>query len=205
MDMKKIGFLGGTFDPVHFGHLNLAMSLLEMHQLDEVIFSPAHVSPHKISEPPLVSGAHRLRMTELAIAPIAQFSLYDKEVERGGSSFTIDTIRSLVEKSKQAEEKVQYYLLLGEDALPSLHRWKAIDELFALAPPLVGCRGENFTLTASILPPMIAKLIEEGWTEIPLFSLSSSMLRKRLKKRLYCGHLMPVDVLDYIYENELYL
>lgn len=203
--MKKIGFYGGTFDPIHYGHINLAISLLEAHGLDEILFCPAAVSPHKVAEPPIASGSHRLQMVELALEDVPRCNVLDKEIERGGSSFTIDTVKSLIEKSKNENEKVQYYLILGEDALPGLHRWKDVDELFSLAPPLVGARGENFTITSAALPPMIAKIIEEGWTEIPILSMSSTLIRNRLKKRLYCGHLVPEDVLDYIYEKELYL
>ncbi len=203
-DMKKKGFFGGTFDPIHDGHINLALTLMEKHGLDEVLFSPAYISPHKAQSPPVASPQDRLQMTELAIAPIPQFSLYHKEVERGGNSFTIDTVKELIRKSQEEGQAVKYYLILGEDAIPTFHRWKEVDELISLAPPLVGCRGESYSLPSATLPPLITKTIEEGWTEILMMLISSTQLRNRIKKRLYCGHLIPREVLDFIYEHELY-
>ena len=203
--MKKIGFLGGTFDPIHYGHINLALSLLESHKLDEILFCPAYVSPHKAQSPPVAPPNARIEMTQLAIDPIPQFSLYHKEVERGGSSFTIDTIKDLISRSEEEGEDNKYFLILGEDALPTLHRWKEVDELLTLVTPLVGCRGESTVMTVVTLPPFIVKTIEEGWTEIPMMAISSTLIRKRLKNRLYCGHLLSREVLDFIHKNELYL
>lgn len=199
--MKKIGFFGGTFDPIHFGHINLALCLMELHRLDEVLFSPAYISPHKVQSPPVASPQMRLEMTARAIGAIPQFSLYPQEVERGGSSFTVDTIKDLIGRSKD-----KYYLLLGEDALPALHRWKGINELLTLASPLIASRKERALLpTSATLSPSLIKTIEEGWTEIPMLDISSTTIRNRLKKELYCGHLLPPEVLDFISENEYYL
>ncbi len=203
--MKKIGFFGGTFDPIHVGHINLAISLLEIHKLDEILFCPAYVSPHKAQSPPVAPPEMRIEMVQMAIDPIPQFSLYLREVERGGSSFTIDTIKDLIERSKEEGQNNEYKLILGEDALPTLHRWKDVDELLTLVHPLVGCRGESTTMTAVTLPPFIIKTVEEGGTEIPVMAISSTMIRKRLKKSLYCGHLLSREVLDFIHQNELYL
>lgn len=203
--MKKIGFFGGTFDPIHFGHINLALAMLEKHKLDEILFCPAYISPHKVLTPPEAPPNIRIEMTQLAIDPIPQLSLYHKEVERGGSSFTIDTMKDLILHSKEAGEDNKYFLILGEKVLPTLHRWKDVDELLALAPPLVGCRGEGAPMTAVTLPPFAVKALEEGWTEIPMMAISSTMIRNRLKNGLYCGHLISREVLDFIYQNELYL
>jgi len=200
--MKKIGFFGGTFDPIHFGHINLALSLLEKHQLEEVIFCPAFVSPHKTDAPPVASPEERLQMVERALAPISAFTLSRREVERGGISFTVDTIREL--RSRRSKEE-RLFLILGEDALAKLDRWKEIGELLALAPPLIGGRGEEVALSSLSLPPLMAQAVKEGWTEIPMMVMSSTFLRERLKKRVYCGHLVPAEVLDFIYEHKLYL
>ena len=203
--MGKIGFLGGTFDPIHFGHINLALILLEKHKLDEILFCPTYVSPHKAQSPPVAAPNDRIEMTQLAIDPIPQFSLHHKEVERGGASFTIDTIKDLIDRSKEEGQDNKYFLILGEDSLPTLHRWKEVEELLTLIPPLVGCRSGSGMVTAVTLPPFIVKTLEEGWTEIPMMSISSTMIRKRLKERLYCGHYLPREVLDFIHKNGLYL
>lgn len=200
---RKIGFFGGTFDPIHTGHINLALSILEGCKLDEILFCPAYVSPHKAQSPPIAPPELRLEMVQRAIDPIPQFSLCRKEVERGGSSFTIDTLKDLLETAKEDEK--EYYLILGEKVLPTLHRWKEVEELLALAPPRVGGCKEGAAKVAVTLPPFIVKTIEEEWTEIPTLEISSTMIRNRLKNGLYCGHLLSREVLDFIQQNELYL
>lgn len=196
---KKIGFFGGTFDPIHLGHLNLAISILEQHELDQVLFCPASLSPHKVTEP-TASKEQRREMVELAIRPIKSFSCFEAELFREGPSYTIDTMRSL----KHAHPSVEYHLILGEDALERLADWKDIDELIALAPPLVGSRSRGISKTIHHLPSKIKKAAEKGMTSIPVMEISSTTLRQRLKEGKYCGHLLSAEVLNYIHEYRLY-
>jgi nicotinate-nucleotide adenylyltransferase len=181
--MKKTGILGGTFDPVHFGHLNLAISIMEECSLDEVLFVPASLSPFKEAVPPIASAQHRKEMLKLAIAPIKQFRILDWELQKDGPAFTIDTVRKLAK-----DPTLELHLILGEDHLASLHRWKEADELFRLAPPLIGTRGESGGKTINI----------------PSFDISSTQVRDRLSQKKYCGHLVPAAVLEYIDKNKLY-
>ncbi len=168
--MKTIGFFGGSFDPIHFGHIALAVALLEEGRLDQVLFCPAYCSPFKTKTPPIASPEHRLAMMKLALDH-PQFALSSYEIDRPGSSYTIDTIRAL------RREGVHLRLLLSEEAAVHLDQWKETQELVRLAPPLIGPR------------------------EIPV---SSTQIRERLKKKLYCGHLIPAKTLDYIRANHLY-
>src|ERR1043165_7853536 len=133
---KKIGILGGSFDPFHFGHLNLAVAMLETCQMDEVLFVPASISPFKENAPPKSSAEQRKEMASLAISPVKAFRLLDWELQIQGPSFTIDTVRRLC----SSEPSSQFHLLLGDDQLKDLHHWKDIDELILLAPPFIGTR-----------------------------------------------------------------
>lgn len=194
---RRIGFFGGTFDPIHFGHLNLAVQIKEAHQLDQVFFSPANFSPEKTGAPPLAPKKARREMVEIAIADVKEFTLLDIELEREGPSYTIDTIEFLLQKYPDTE----FFLILGEDILPGLPKWKDVDRLITLAPPLVGCRPGA---KQPLLPSHLEKAIAEGRTIIPSMDISSTELRELLHQKKYCGQWIPSKVLDYIHQHQLY-
>lgn len=187
---KRIGILGGSFDPVHFGHLNLAISLKELCALDEVLFVPAALSPFKKEAPPAVSARHRLAMVHMAIEPVQGLQALDWELKSQGPSFSIDTVRRL-----SADPSVELHLLVGEDHLASFSRWKESGELLRLAPPLIGVRDN----TSAKEKEGNASLFR-----IPRLEISSTMVRERLAQKKYCGHLVPAKVLEYIEKFELY-
>lgn len=195
--MKRWGFFGGTFDPIHFGHLNLAINLLEIHHLDHILFSPANFSPLKGSNMPTASAKDRFEMTKLALEGMPNCSLLKLELEREGPSYTIDTMKELI----RLHPNVQFHLIVGEDILEGLPKWKHVEELLTLAPPLTGTRpGDNLPK----LPLAIEKWIDRGRTDIPSMEISSTELRARLIQKKYCGHLIPAKVLDYIHAHRLY-
>jgi nicotinate-nucleotide adenylyltransferase len=194
--VKTIGIYGGSFDPIHLGHLNLALELLERCQLDEVLFCPVFCSPFKLALPPIASPEHRLAMLTAALEGIPQFQITPVEIERGGSSFTVDTLR-LLSQNKNA----RYRLLLSEETAAHLHLWKEPQEILRLAPPLIGTRSGGQLLEASPLKNQLIKNL----VQTPLFDIQSTQIRERLKKKLYCGHLVPHKALDYIYKHQLYL
>lgn len=184
--MKTVGFFGGSFDPLHFGHINLALHILESGMVDEVLFCPAYCSPFKTATPPLASGAHRLELIRRVISGIPGFAVTSMEIERNEPSFTVDTLRRL------PSDGVQYRLILSQDSASQLSRWKEVDEVLRLAPPIVGLRG--------------ACGASSGFAEVkmPLFDISSSEIRERINKKFYCEHLVPRIALDYIREHRLY-
>jgi nicotinate (nicotinamide) nucleotide adenylyltransferase len=184
-----VGIIGGTFDPIHFGHIHLAVMMMETHNLDEVWFIPSLQNPFK--KEPTTPFEHRFKMVELAIVGIPSFKALPIEAERPPPSYTIDTVKEL----KKRHPNKSFHLLLGDDHLDSLSQWKDVKELFEIAPPLVATR--------SAVPKEIIPLIKNGITKIPLLEISSTMIRERLKKGLYCKHLVRETVLDYIQQNRL--
>jgi nicotinate-nucleotide adenylyltransferase len=187
---KTVGFFGGSFDPLHFGHIHLAIQLSEIHHLDEVLFCPAFCSPFKTASPPKASPEHRLQMLRLGLEDIPQFKITSLEIEQKGPSYTIDTLRHL-----QAPN-LQFRLLLSRDVALHLDQWKDFLSILRLAPPLIGLRGEA---EDNLLPEL-----KPGLTTTPMLDISSTEIRGRLAQKLYCGHLVPAKTLDYIHTHRLY-
>lgn len=185
--MKKVGFFGGSFDPIHFGHLHLAIQLKEKCNLDEVLFCPAYQSPFKKDRPPIASPQDRYSMVQEVISKIPGFTSTPIEIKRGGVSYTVETLRAL------QKEGVQYHLILSEETASSIYLWKEPEEILHLAPPIIGTKFE----------PVVDSPFQQ--IKIPAFDISSTAIRERLKKSLYCGHLIPAIALDYIVQHRLYL
>ncbi len=202
LNRKTLGVFGGSFDPIHLGHINLVVQLKELHQLDEVIFFPAFCSPHKNKDSPKAQPEQRLKMVKLAIHKIPGFSVHPFEIKKGGLSFTIDTLRMLKKDPLYSYYKLR--LLLSEDSLATFAMWKDPEEILSLAPPIVGCRGSVQDLLQKI-PKKFLQIFKKGITNTKIMEISSTDVRLRLKKGLYSGHLVPGKVLDYIYKNKLYL
>lgn len=196
--MKKIAFFGGTFDPIHFGHIGLALHLLEARHLDQVLFCPAYQSPFKEHHPPIASAEHRLSMLALALQDVPQFQSCRLEIDRKGISYTVETLREL---HTIYGKRVEWSLILSYDSLESFHQWKEPEEIVALAAPLVGVRGH----AAYIPPSPVKQALERGFIKTPRMDISSTDIRQRLNRRLYCGHLVPAKSLDYIEREGLYL
>ena len=195
-DPLKVGLLGGSFDPVHFGHMHVALQMQEKHGLDEVWWLPAKNSPLKTTTK--TSMAHRLEMVRLALEPLPSFRVCAIEDERPAPSYTIDTMRLL----QAGHPAVAFSLLLGQDAAASFDQWKEAKAL-ALSFPLFVAARENSPLTLTHETPL-REALARGWTPMPLMQVSSSDIRDRLRRELYCGHLAPAKVLDYIARHHLY-
>lgn len=196
--MKKIGLFGGSFDPIHFGHLNFAIEILEKSKIDEILFCPANISPHKVKNPPVASSKNRLEMVKRAIKGIDKFSLFDEEITRGNVSYTIDTLKAL---KKKYSENTEINLIIDQDLIKNFSKWKDYKDIFKMVNIIIGCRSD-FIL--SNLPECFVKIPNKKMIITRHFEICSTMIRKRLASGFFCGYLVPAKVLDYIYKHSLY-
>jgi len=197
---KKTGVFGGSFDPIHFGHINFAIEMKEQAKLDEIIFVPAYITPFKVEMPPVASIEKRLEMVKLAIEDIEGFSLCDFEANQQQVNYTVDTLRYL----QATRDQDELHLLITNEALSSLEQWKDYEQIFKIAPPLIGVRKSGFVLDAQNLPDLYADYIQKNLIATDTMDISSTKVRHRLKNKLYCSHLIPGKVLDTIYKYDLY-
>lgn len=197
---KEVGLFGGTFDPIHFGHLNLAFELMEKKHLDEIWFIPVSLNPHK-QENKSVSYEHRLNMLQIAIETIPQFKACTVERDLPSPSYTINTLKALFEQNKG--KNIQFSLLMGEDTVASFLKWHKPEEIVQLVPLLIGSRTGRYPVLTED-NAIIHNAIKKGCVQTRLFDISGTDLRPRLAQGLYCGHLIPAKVLNYIQDHHLY-
>ncbi|BCB04901.1 nicotinate-nucleotide adenylyltransferase [Bacillus sp. KH172YL63] len=186
---KKVGLLGGTFNPPHIGHLVIAEQALEKAGLDEIRFLPNHVPPHKQADE-RVSPQQRVNMLEKAIQGHPRFSIEKIELEREGASYTFDTIKLLTER----EGNTEFSFIIGGDMIEYLPKWHRIDELQEMVK-FIGVNRPAYTHET----PYDVHLIE-----VPAIDLSSSYIRDTVKKGQTVRYLVPDDVYRYIKEEGLY-
>lgn len=195
----RLGLLGGTFDPPHFGHLHIARAACDQLQLDQVLFVPAGVQPLKqgqISSPP----EHRARLVQLAIADKPCFALSRLDLDRPGPHYTVDLL-GLVH---QQYPGVEVWFIMGEDSLSDLLRWREPARLIELARFAVlqrpGYEPDWPTLDAA-LPDLRGRL---DWLTCAELDVSARAIRQRVKQRQAIDHLVPAAVAAYIAEHQLY-
>lgn len=203
MATTHLGILGGTFDPIHTGHLILAETIREEAGLDGICFLPAWIPPHK-QDAERVSAAHRQEMVRFAIQDNPRFSLQDLELRQQGISYTIHTLRSLAEEYGPHTE---LYFITGADAIMEIESWYLFKELLDEFPFLVGARPgfENDALHLQI-----NKLTERYGARIrlitmPRIEISSTDIRNRVTIGKSIRYLVPELVEHYIDENQLYV
>lgn len=199
--MKKIGIMGGTFNPIHNGHLALAQAAYEFCGMDEVWFMPSGVSYLK-SQEDIVAGQHRLKMTELAVRNTAHFKCSDMEVYREGYTYTADTLLLLHEK--YPEDK--FYFIMGADSLFGLPKWREPEKIAALSTLVTVVRDdvdvqELLAQKALVERTLGAKIIMVPFQKV---DISSSMIRKKLSEGELVADLLPEKVLKYIETHGLY-
>lgn len=194
--MKKIGLLGGSFNPVHNAHLSLARTALETLTLDEVQFIPAGNPWQK--EPLSVSGRQRMDMLALAIASQPGMVINDLEITREGPTYTIDTVKAL-------PANASYYWLLGTDQLANFCSWHQWEDIIGYVTLVVAQRN---THTLEIPPDLAEKLQHSGKKLITLsfkaMDISSTHIRERIANRQDVSQLLPQPVLEYIRQHKLY-
>ena len=211
----RVGLLGGSFNPIHFGHLRAAEEVREALNLDLIYFVPAAVPPHKSPEG-LAPPEHRLAMVRLATTGNRYFMVSDVEIRRSGPSYTIDTVRHFLATLRGPS---QLFLMMGSDAFAELDTWKECDELVRLSSVVVHTREGINDRT----PPRIslAALRRFGYTKnnnhyvhpngqtlsfvaTTIFPVSATLIREKLQQRRSVRYLMPSDVIDYIQRHGLY-
>ena len=183
----KLGFYGGTFDPIHHGHLILAREAVETLGLDRLFFIPNAVSPHKTTLLPAPAQL-RSEMIRAAIENEPRFDMDDLELTRSGISYTIDTLLTLRERFGP---KAMFFYLIGEDNVPSLATWRRIDELRHMATFVVLCRSEHPT-------PLPYVTLQRR------VDISATEIRKRIANGQSIRYLVPDKVHDIIIQNSLY-
>jgi nicotinate-nucleotide adenylyltransferase len=209
---RRIGLFGGTFNPIHLGHLRGAEEIREAFGLQEVIFIPAAIPPHKVTED-VIEAKHRLEMVRLATANNPHFSTTDIELSRLGKSYSIDTIRYFREKYQDS-----LFFILGRDAFVEIETWKEFQNLFYL------CNFVVMTLpgsqkTPSPLPEALIPAFQYDWElgawihtsgyalylkEITFLDISSTKIRELIERGESVRYLIPPEVEAYVQGRELY-
>ncbi|MCT4596578.1 MAG: nicotinate-nucleotide adenylyltransferase [Vallitalea sp.] len=203
MKESTVGIMGGTFDPIHYGHLILAEYVLNEMNLDKIIFIPSG-TPHLKSYKKVSTKKNRLKMTELGIKNNNNFKISTIEIDREGNTYTIDTIKELNKKYTDT----LFYFIIGADSLFDLLKWKDIEKLFDICNFIVANRGGTYSLNE--LQDRIKLLTNEynayiKLVNIPDIQISSSDIRNRIKQNKSIKYLLPGDVEKYIYKNKLYV
>lgn len=189
--MKRIGILGGTFNPLHIGHLAIAEAAQEKMDLDKVIFVPTAQPPHKrITN--LASANDRLEMVRLSIKNNPKFDLSDYEVRKGGKSYTIDTVEYFRQKFG---EEAKLFFILGGDAASQLKTWRQIDDILQNVSFVVVNRPGHDDCDPDIPHHSIS---------MPGLDIASSYIRRRIQQGKSIKYLVPEEVFRYIEEHKIY-
>jgi nicotinate-nucleotide adenylyltransferase len=199
----KLGVFGGTFNPIHIGHLIVAEEVYWRHGLSRVLFIPAYLPPHKGTEG-LAEASHRYEMVRLAIKGNRHFAVSDTEIARKEKSYTVETVEWLLE---QYGEQCQPYLIIGADTLPELPSWKEIGRLAGLCRLVVVNRPEAGLEFSQLIPLLGREKVEEMQglsVQIPPIGISSTEIRARLREGRQIKYMVPQAVEKYIRKKGLY-
>ncbi|OVE74062.1 hypothetical protein BVX94_01925 [bacterium B17] len=200
---ERLGVLGGTFNPVHTGHLVLAQNAMETFDLSKVLFVPSELPPHK-DHVEILSSNHRLEMLKDAVEDNMNFDISEVETARGDVSYTIDTVKSLMKKHPEAE----LFFIIGSDSLIELYSWRKIDELLDLCAFITIVRPgldmeELLTRDLGLRADHQDKL-RKNMVQGHLMDISSSDIRHRVAEGMSIKYLVPPCVEMYIAEHNLY-
>ena len=210
---EKIGIFGGTFDPIHTGHLRVAEEVRENLDLDRVIFVPAHIQPLKIAGK-AAEADHRLEMAKLAVEANPRFEVDNCEILRGGASYTVETLEYYGNKKPDAG----IFFIIGSDAWQSITLWRDYERLFELAMVVVMTRpGYRAATPGEVLPSGISGRFEkdgdtyslgsEGgvrFVSVSRLDISGTSIRELLKAGKSVKYIVPTAVEEYLRKNKLY-
>ncbi|MBQ3114947.1 MAG: nicotinate-nucleotide adenylyltransferase [Clostridia bacterium] len=199
--MNKIGILGGTFDPIHNGHLYMAKLAMEQEDLDKIIFIPAGTVPHKDNSR-ITGGMHRYNMVLCAVNEYENYMVSDIEITREGVCYTFETLRELSKKYKNDK----LYFIIGADCVYDIDEWKEPDEIFRYASVLVINRKSD---TCFNIKEECQKVQKRYGGEIILLDgcgpeISSTMIREAFNKKQNTEQILPKRVHEYILKHDLY-
>ncbi|WP_310602709.1 nicotinate-nucleotide adenylyltransferase [Anaerosporobacter sp.] len=199
--MKKVGIMGGTFNPIHIGHLILGQTALEQFKLDKILFMPTKNPPHK-KEAHILEDAVRAEMVRIAIEDNTRFELSTLELDREGTTYTADTLLQLTKQHPDEE----YYFIVGADSLFYIDRWKDPETIFKLSKLVTGVRDNK---SNEEMLQKIEMLNETFHTSVELLNspnidISSSEIRERAQKGMDIRYYVTTKVARYIQENNLY-
>ena len=198
---KKIGILGGTFDPIHLGHLILAEAAYDKFDLDKLLIMPSAKPPHK-SNKEITDACHRCKMVELVCEDNEHFIFSDYEIMRKGKTFTVDTLTLLKKENPENE----YYFIIGADSLFNIENWKDPEKILLFSTILVAQRDdfdiEKIENKIEFLKNKYKCKIEI--VDIPMIDISSTMLIDKINKNESVKYYVTDKVNDYIVNNHLY-
>ena len=198
--MRKIGIFGGTFNPIHNGHLNLISSFQEEFQFDEILLVPSNVPPHKQTVN-LVGKEHRIKMCQLATEDLSNVSVNEIEFEREGKSYTYDTLRELKKRYKEAE----FYLIVGSDMFLTLKTWYNYDKLKKMVVFCTACRKqEEFKNISDFAEGLRLEGAQCHILNINVVEVSSSEIREKIMFGEEYSSLIPEKVYNYIKSEKIY-
>ncbi len=199
----RVGILGGTFDPVHYGHLLLAENCREQCRLDQVLFLPAAIPPHK-QTCQVTDAAKRLDMVRLAITGHDAFAVSEIEIQRGGVTYTVDTLTGL--RQQRADDEL--FFLMGADSLRDLPTWRQAARICELAVPVVIRRGDmpepDFSVLADLVSADRLETIRRHQVRMPLVEFNSTAIRQAVADGRTIRYQTPRAVEKYIQTHELY-
>lgn len=198
---KKIGIIGGTFNPIHYGHMIIAENAYEQFGLEKVIFIPTGSSPHKRDEE-ILPADDRCHMIEAAIEGNPHFGISRMEVNSGEISYTYRTLQILTSENPDTE----YYFILGGDSLKYFHTWAKPQIISDLAKIVVGARDEieEAALALRVEDLKLRYHAQISVINCPAFDISSQLIRKRVSERKSIRYFLPEAVESYIKEHKLY-
>jgi nicotinate-nucleotide adenylyltransferase len=201
-ELLKIGIMGGTFDPIHYGHLVTAEAARAKFNLDQVIFVPAGNPPHKVDQM-VTDKNHRYLMTLLATATNPYFEVSRIEIDREGYTYTIDTVKNF---NVEFQGKAQFYFITGADALNQILTWKDAESLLKICEFVAATRPgyHHDDLFKDIEYLTVNYNSRIHFVEVPSLAISSTDIRERVKSNQPIKYLLPESVENYIYKNNLY-
>ena len=199
MKRLKLGVFGGTFNPIHLGHLMIAEEAYQSFQLEKVLFIPSYMTPNK--DVPGATAAQRFEMVRLATEDNPHFVVSDMEIRRGGNSYTLDTLQLL---KNTYGDQYDLYFISGTDAIQDLPNWHEPEAILNLCHVIAASRPDG----TETITPVVQRFGSLGKhivkMEVPTMKISSTELRKRIVKGGSVRYMMPPAVLDYIRKNGIY-